>query len=165
MNAPLLERYHDRIAGVLTCYDRRVITGTLPGACHAAGMTGFLNVKGIRIFDYPRFAEPLRERVRANAEALAASAGITIQCILPRRTFARKPRLPRSSRHGAITLAWCMSSPSWRPARRTSPGTTSAPLRAGRLSFGQTDQPDGDCFNPRPTLTGRASSKQRTPLW
>ena len=54
MNAPLLERYHDRIAGVLTCYDRMVITGTLPGACHAAGMTSFLNAKHIRIFDYPR---------------------------------------------------------------------------------------------------------------
>ena len=81
MNAPLLERYHDRIAGVLTCYDRMVITGTLPGACHAAGMTSFLNAKHIRIFDYPRFAEPLRDRIRANAEALAAASGVTIQYI------------------------------------------------------------------------------------
>lgn len=63
MNAPLLERYRDRIAGVLTCYDRIVITGTLPGACYAAGMTSFLNAKHIRIFDYPRFAEPLRDRI------------------------------------------------------------------------------------------------------
>jgi hypothetical protein len=37
MNAPLVERYRERIAGVLTYYDRIVITGTLPGACHAAG--------------------------------------------------------------------------------------------------------------------------------
>lgn len=81
MNAPLLERYRDRIAGVLTCYDRIVITGTLPGACHAAGMTSFLNANHIRIFDYPRFAEPLRDRVRANAQAVAASAGVTIQYI------------------------------------------------------------------------------------
>lgn len=51
MNAPLLERYRDRIAGVLTCYDRIVITGTLPGACYADGMTSFLNAKHIRIFD------------------------------------------------------------------------------------------------------------------
>lgn len=81
MNAPLLERYRERIAGVLTCYDRIVITGTLPGACYAAGMTSYLNAKQIRIFDYPRFAEPLRERIRANAETLAASAGVTIQYI------------------------------------------------------------------------------------
>ena len=81
MNAPLLERYRDRIAGVLTCYDRMLITGTLPGACYAAGMTSFLNAKHIRIFDYPHFAEPLRESIRTNAEALAASAGVTIQYI------------------------------------------------------------------------------------
>lgn len=81
MNTPLLERYGNRIARVLTCYDRMVITGALPGACHAAGMTTFLNANRIRIFDYPRFAEPLRDRVRANAGALATAAGPSIQYI------------------------------------------------------------------------------------
>lgn len=75
MNAPLVDRYRDRIAGVLTCYDRIVITGTLPGACYAEGMTRFLNAIHIRIFDYPRLAEPLRERIRAAAEKLAAAGG------------------------------------------------------------------------------------------
>ena len=81
MNAPILERYSDRIAGVLTCYDRIVITGTLPGVCHSEGMTSYLNAKDIRIFDYPQFAEPLRERLRVNAEAVASSAGVAIQYI------------------------------------------------------------------------------------
>lgn len=81
MNAPILERYRDRIAGVLTCYDRIVITGTLPGACYAAGMTSFLNAQHIRIFDYPRFAEPLRDAIRANAEHLARAAGAKIEYI------------------------------------------------------------------------------------
>lgn len=81
MNAPILERYCDRIAGVLTCYDRIVITGTLPGVCHSEGMTSYLNAKGILIFDYPKFAEPLRERLRENAEAVADSAGVAIQYI------------------------------------------------------------------------------------
>ena len=31
------ERYRDRLSGVLSCYDRIVITGTLPGICYAAG--------------------------------------------------------------------------------------------------------------------------------
>jgi hypothetical protein len=30
MAASLTERYDDRIAGVLSCYDRVVITGTIP---------------------------------------------------------------------------------------------------------------------------------------
>jgi hypothetical protein len=48
----LAERYDGRIAGVLSCYDRIVITGTVPGICHAQGMTAFLRANAIRIFDY-----------------------------------------------------------------------------------------------------------------
>ena len=29
----LTERYRERLAGVLSCYDRIIVTGTLPGAC------------------------------------------------------------------------------------------------------------------------------------
>jgi len=44
-------------------------------------MTSFLNAKDIRIFDYARFAEPLRERIREGALALAAEHGVEIQHI------------------------------------------------------------------------------------
>ena len=77
----LSERYRERLAGVLGCYDRIVITGTLPGACYATGMTRFLYASGVRIFDYPQFAAPLRDRVRERAAALAAAAGIKIEHI------------------------------------------------------------------------------------
>jgi hypothetical protein len=50
-----LQRHADKIAGVLSCWDRVVITGTIPGICFAQGMTGFLNANGIRIFDYPEW--------------------------------------------------------------------------------------------------------------
>ena len=58
-----------------------VITGTLPGICYAGGMTSFLYAKGIRIFDYARFAEPLRDRIRERAERLAAEQGARIEYI------------------------------------------------------------------------------------
>ncbi len=45
----LIERYRDRLAGVLSCCDRIVITGTLPGVCYAGGMTSFLYARGVRI--------------------------------------------------------------------------------------------------------------------
>jgi hypothetical protein len=77
----LTERYRERLAGVLSCYDRIVITGTLPGACYAGGMTRFLSARQIQIFDYPRFAEPLRDRVRERAAELAGAAGIAIEHI------------------------------------------------------------------------------------
>ena len=37
----LTERYRERLAGVLSCYDRIIVTGTLPGVCYAKGMTAF----------------------------------------------------------------------------------------------------------------------------
>jgi hypothetical protein len=81
MSQSLTERYGERIAGVLSCYDRIVITGTVPVICYAEGMTRFLRAKEIRIFDYPQFAQTLRERVRDGAAALAVSSGITIEHI------------------------------------------------------------------------------------
>lgn len=77
----LTTRYSPNLVGVLSCYDRIVITGTLPGACFADGMTSFLYSRGIRIFDYPQFALPLRERIRDNALALAAEQGATMEHI------------------------------------------------------------------------------------
>ena len=84
----LTERYRERLHGVLSCYDRIVITGTLPGICYAGGMTSFLYAKGIRIFDYARFAEPLREHIRSRAEQLAAEQGARIEYIA--KTHIRK---------------------------------------------------------------------------
>src|SRR6202043_2110662 len=62
-------------------YDRMVMTGTLPQVCYAEGMTSFLYGRGVRIFDYPRFAEPLRDAIRTRAQELAQSAGIEIEHI------------------------------------------------------------------------------------
>ena len=47
MSQSLVERYDERIAGVLSCYDRVVITGTLPGVRYAEGMTRFLHANGV----------------------------------------------------------------------------------------------------------------------
>jgi hypothetical protein len=81
MARSLMERYDDRIAGILSCYDRVVITGTVPVICYAEGMTRFLYARGIRIFDYGDFAMTLRDRVRARATSLASQAGVSIEHI------------------------------------------------------------------------------------
>jgi hypothetical protein len=51
-------------------------------------MTSYLYERKIRIFDYPRFAEPFRNELRDNAERLAAEAGIEIEFL--RKRNARK---------------------------------------------------------------------------
>ena len=63
------------LLGALSCYDRIIVTGALPGACYPGGMTSFLCAHGIRIFDYPKFAAPLRERARA----VGAANGVSIE--------------------------------------------------------------------------------------
>ncbi len=45
MRMSLTGRHEDRISGVLSCYDRIVVTGTLPTVCYAEGMTRFLCAK------------------------------------------------------------------------------------------------------------------------
>lgn len=81
MGELLSEQYAKELDGVLSCYDRIVLTGSLQPFCYAQGMTHYLYQHGIRIFDYAKFAEPLRERVRENAEVLAEASGVKIEFV------------------------------------------------------------------------------------
>src|SRR5712691_8581948 len=89
----LTERYAEQIAGVVSCYDRLVIMGTLPGVCYAAGMASYLRTHGIRLFDYPRFADPLREAIRQNAERLAREHDLEIAFIRSVHAFRKEDRI------------------------------------------------------------------------
>ena len=54
---PFVERHHDEIAGVISCFDRVVISGTLPDIGHAQAMSGYLTYRDIRLFDFPQCSE------------------------------------------------------------------------------------------------------------
>jgi hypothetical protein len=88
----LTERHENQIAGVLGCWDRVLIFGTLPKICYAEGMTSYLYERQIRIFDYPKFAEPFRNELRENAERLAAENGIEIE-FLRKRNVRKEDRV------------------------------------------------------------------------
>jgi len=106
----LTDRYQNKLSGVLSCYDRIVITGTLPHLCYARGMADYLYKNQIRIFDYPRFAEPFREQLRANAQALAKAHGIEIEHI--RKSHIRKEEIVQTylSRRGDAPGLVCILS-------------------------------------------------------
>jgi hypothetical protein len=55
-------------------------------------MARYLGARQIRLFDYPRFAEPYREELRAHTEQLAQAHGLTIDFIR-RRTFRKEDRI------------------------------------------------------------------------
>jgi len=128
--ANILERYAGIIKGVIGCYDRIVITGTLPGICHAAGMTSLLNALGIKIFDYTKWAEPLREAIRANAEAIASREGLEIEFVRTLRGFRKEQRVrqileQRGEHPGLVHIFSAMEScSSYRPWHDKKSGRT-----------------------------------------
>ena len=93
LNNPFIARHHNQIASVLSCFDRVVITGTLPDIGHAGAMANYLSHKDIRFFDYPRWAEPLRDKLRHHAEHLAAEAGLKIEFIRRHKAFRKEDRI------------------------------------------------------------------------
>lgn len=99
----LIERYRDQIDSVLSCYDRIVVSGTLPGLCYADGMSSFLRSRNIKIFDYPRFAEPLRDEIRKNAELLAKENGIEIEFIRIKAAFRKEDRVQAVAKERQVT--------------------------------------------------------------
>ena len=91
--ATFIDQHAHEIRGTLSCFDRVVITGTLPDICHAQAMAGFLSRQGTRLFDYPRWAEPLRDEIRGHAEQLAQAHGLPIEFIPRTDAFRKEKRL------------------------------------------------------------------------
>ncbi len=89
----LTDKYADKIYGTLTCYDRMIVQGYIPGWSHAEGMTSYLKANGIRIFDFPSFSQPFTEQVRQNAQQIADENGIEIEFIRKLRAFRKDDRI------------------------------------------------------------------------
>jgi len=116
----LTERYASKIRGVLSCFDRVVITGTIPEICHAQAMTNHLYSQNIRVFDYTQFAEPLRDEIRNHAEGLAQENGLEIEFIR-KKDFRKEERVKkivaqRGDHPGLVHIFSAMEPcPSFRP--------------------------------------------------
>lgn len=88
----LTETYSEAMDGMLGCYDRLILTGSLYPFSYAQGMSGYLRSQQIRIFDYPEFAQGLREKIRSNAETLAQTHGIEIEYV-HKKNFRKEERV------------------------------------------------------------------------
>lgn len=93
----LTDKYADKIYGTITCYDRMIIQGYIPGWSHAEGMTGYLKANSIRIFDFSNFSQPLTEQIRQNAQRIADENGIEIEFIRKLRAFRKDDRIQEIS--------------------------------------------------------------------
>jgi hypothetical protein len=155
----LLERYADRIVGCLSCYDRVLLQGTLPKLCYAQGMGFLLHERGFRIFDYAKFAQPLTEAIRANAERVARENGIAVQFVA--KTSTRKDDLvatvlaERGDRPGLVAILSAMEGcTSYRPWHNKNTGFTDLKATSGKCLhyyFYFIDEALGLCFVRVPT--------------
>ena len=155
-----VQRHKDKITGVISCYDRVILTGTLPDLCHASAMAGYLSYRGIRIFDYPKWAEPLREDVRVHAEVVAKEAGLKIDFVRSQKAFRKEERVKEIiAEHGAhpglIHVFSAMEScPSYRPWHDKNSGKTFHKPRQGKCLhyyFYFIDDDFGLCYMRVPT--------------
>ena len=110
MKAELVKRYEASIEGVLGCFDRVVVTGTLTAVAHPDAMTAVLKRDNIRCFDIGQFAEPLRVAIRDNALKAAQEAGVEVEYLSKSRGFAKRNSSPRCWPSEARIRVWCMCS-------------------------------------------------------
>lgn len=156
----LNEKYQDKIHGVLNCYDRVVLSGNLQPICYAKGMTKYLYAHEIRIFDYAKFAEPLRNLIRANAEALAAENGLTIEFISKQGDFRKEDRVrqiiaQRGQQPGLVHIFSAMEKcQAYKPWHNKETGKTYVQMTQGKCLhyyFYFIDEDFGLCYLRVPT--------------
>ena len=157
---PFVKRHQDNIHGVLGCFDRVVITGTLPDIAHSRAAEWYLSQRDFRLFDYPRWAEPLRDEIRTHAQRLAEKAGVEIEFIRNYRSFRKEDRIKaivaeRGDHPGLVHIFSAMEScPSYRPWHDKLQHTTTLRSTTGKCLhyyFYFLDEHFGLCYVRLPT--------------
>ena len=116
-----IERHAENIQGVLSCLDRVVLTGTIPGICYAEGMTRYLYANNVKIFDFQVWAKPYRNAIRENAERIATENGLTIEFVKKLKDFRKEKRIKdilkqRGEMPGLVHIFSAMEScPTYKP--------------------------------------------------
>ena len=156
----LTKKYADDLEGVLHCYDRVIITGHVQRWCYAQGMSSYLYQHEIRIFDYTTFTQPLRERVRANAEAIAKERGVEIEFVRSSKHFRKEKRIQKVLRErgdhpGLVHIFSAMEScPAYLPWHDKPSGKTYVKATTGKCLhyyFYFIDEDLGLCYLRVPT--------------
>jgi hypothetical protein len=89
----LIDRYASRIRGVLSCFDRILVMGTLPDICHARAFVWELTRRSLQISDFKEFVKGLTEAIGQHAQRLAEENGLTIEYIRRIKAFRKEDRI------------------------------------------------------------------------
>jgi hypothetical protein len=95
---PFVRKHGDKIAGVLSCFDRVIFRGHLP-LSYAGGLEGFLYQQGVLLKHFRNYAPAAAERIKEHVKGLVASAGAPFRH-LPRKEAMEEQarRLARENR-------------------------------------------------------------------
>lgn len=155
----LIQRFAEQIKGMLSCFDRVVITGTLTDIGHARSATSWAKRHKLKIFDFPEVAKRWREAIRENAERLAAEAGVKIEFVR-RSSFRKEARIKaiikeRGNHPGLVHVLSAMEScPAFKPWHDKCSGQTYLKPDTGRCLhyyFYFIDEELGLCYLRVPT--------------
>jgi len=85
-------RHSDKIKGIFSCIDRLVIQGTFPEICFPGAITNFFYLHRIKIFDFKKWAAPMRDEINENAKQIAQKNSIEIEFIR-KNNFRKEKRI------------------------------------------------------------------------
>ena len=135
--ALLTERYANKIHGTISCFDRVVIGGSWPDIRYGDALRRLLRSQGVRLFDFPKWAEPFREAIRHNAERLAKDNGLEVEFVRQKglRMADRVKEIvaERGDHPGLVHVFSAMEGcVSYRPHFDEKTGATSMRMRSGQ---------------------------------
>jgi hypothetical protein len=88
---PFLRKHQDKIAGVLSCFDRLIFRGHLP-LSWAGGLEGFLFQQKVLLKDFRAYAPQAAQRIKEHVQNLVQQAGAEF------RHLRRKERMEEQAR-------------------------------------------------------------------
>jgi hypothetical protein len=86
----LTEKYKEQIIGIISCYDRVILQASLSQWGYAEGMTSFAINNNIRIFDFPVFAQSLRNSLNEIILSIANENNLQIEYIRRPSAFSKE---------------------------------------------------------------------------
>jgi hypothetical protein len=131
-------KYAPQIRGVISCFDRVVLNGTLPAIRYVEGMAAYLTSQGMKLFEtsqgmklfeHTSFVNRLRLELRDHAEKIAHEAGCPIELIRRLDGFRKEDRVKEIVRQRGSHPGLVHIFRRWNAAQHFNPGSTNAPAK------------------------------------
>ena len=88
-----IEKHQEHISCTLSFFDRVVLTGALPDIFYDKAMISYLYNKLIKIFNYPKWAESLKNQLKNHIEFLAHNSEMSVNFIRKQKSFRKEEQI------------------------------------------------------------------------